>query len=154
ANPEDGRELRVCRSSDRGDSWEDIPVSRPLRGNYEPQGVVVSDSGAITVGWLWTSRSRPGGQIRHVVLTTSDGGRTWDEAELHALDKGVGEVPEGLSEANRTGPALAMDRAGTAHAAFVRFREGNTRFDAVVRSSEDLRRWSEAVVLTRDDGSR
>jgi hypothetical protein len=108
----DGREQRVHRSSDRGDSWQEIPVTPSRRGNYEPQGIAVNDEGAIIVGWLWTSHGRAGGQIRHVVRATSDSGRTWDETELHALDKGLGEVPVGLSEANRTGPALAVDGAG------------------------------------------
>jgi hypothetical protein len=137
----DGNGVQVHQSSDQGKTWQKVPV--PFLANsdqYSAFGMVVTDEGAIAIGW----RVQDGKRLLHVLTTTTNGGKDWKKTELSAMPS------DRYTELEYTGPALALDDAGRAYVLSVRLEKGKGNLDILLRSTRDFQTWSDPVVLARE----
>jgi hypothetical protein len=135
SEPDGGNGVQLHRSRDQGKTWQEVPFTRTWKGPSAAFGLVVSDAGAIAIGW-WVFELG-----RHVLSTTTNGGKDWLEAKLSASRRdfkgGKDKWPSGYE-----GPALALDGAGRAHAVSVQLENRKGKRDLLLRSTSDFRTWS------------
>jgi Neuraminidase (sialidase) len=151
-DPDAGWGVQLNRSRDQGKTWQEVPAVFTWKGGTA-FGLVVSDAGAIAIGWR-AAKPKPD-RLVHVLTTTTNGGKDWKEAEFSArsLDHGTKESKKGFFgekdflENALAGPALALDGAGRAHAVSVRLEDGKGKRDLLLRSTSDFQTWSEPFML-------
>jgi hypothetical protein len=155
------RQPAVLRSDDRGEHWRAIPRAGPREWSSFPWGLGVNDDGAVVAAWMlgerdFDSRSSDleAAQVKLVVSTTNDAGKTWKDLELASftpsqLEPGIRGAGSGIGRG--PGLALALDGSGTAHAVYC-YPAGNKKdYRLLYRRSADLRAWSGPVPLSPGD---
>jgi hypothetical protein len=152
-DPDAGWGVQLNRSRDQGKTWQEVPAIftgwRSMPWSGISFGLVVSDAGAIAIGWRAT-KPKPD-RLVHVLTTITNGGKDWKEAELSTwrVDLSTKEGGEDFAANGTAGPALALDGAGRAHALSVRLEDGKGKRDLLLRSTGDFQTWSEPFVLAQ-----
>jgi hypothetical protein len=152
-DPDAGNGVQLYRSRDHGKTWQEVPVIFPWKSNIcGAFGLVVSDAGAVAIGWqvVINKLGKPG-RLLHVLTTTTNGGKDWKNAELSARTIDAIEFRRDLNASALGGPALALDGAGRAHAVSVRLEDGKGKRDLLLRSTSDFQTWSEPFVLAQGE---
>jgi hypothetical protein len=139
SDSEKGPGVQAHRSSDQGKNWQELSATFAKKWPYIAQGIIVTDQGAIAIGWEVQAGGSSNPRLRRVVTSTTDDGKHWEEKELAAAPGAD------LTKHFLKGPALALDEAGRVHSLWVG-RDGKGE-DVLLRSSKDFRTWSEPLVL-------
>jgi hypothetical protein len=138
-----GSAVQLYRSIDQGNTWQELPATFTGKRRYNAFGIVVTDEGAVAIGW--EKQLPPGDSARRsaqVVTTTTNGGKDWKETEFAAL-------PDNIQRPYLAGPALALDGTGRVHAVSVQMAAGKGKLDLFLRSTRDFLTWSEPFALAQ-----
>jgi len=137
----------IVQSGDQGKSWHALALPGEAKEwTHAPWGLVADDRQGIAVAWIVVGPEAGTGRV--VLGTTRDAGMTWTRSEVSRFHYD----PQHRNPSCYVGVAMVRDGTGALHALYARPRDGDIKWDLLLRSSADFRRWSAPVSLAGGEG--